>query len=192
MYILAYMSDNFGNTRTKIAQFFYNRLHKKVKQTKINDFKFENVKSIGIIFDGNNKGINSLINTISTEFKSKSGVISIYELAYNVDDAQKPDQIGIPTVFFTDEDLNWYGKPKFKDVENFVDTPFDLLINLASNDSWAIKFCTMLSKAKFKVGKLEDNSDVYDFMINSSKDTSTANLYKLILDYLRIINSNAS
>ena len=189
MYILAYMSDNFGNTRTKIAQFFYNRLHKKVKQTRINDFKFEKVKSIGIIFDKNSRDINALINNISNEFKSKSGIVSIYKLAYDVDEADRPDQIGIPTVHLTDDDLNWYGKPKFKDVENFIDTPFDLLINLASNDSWAIKFCTMLSKAKFKVGKFEENGDVFDFMIGSSQDISTTNFHKLIIDYLKIINS---
>lgn len=183
------MGDNYGNTRTKVAQFFYSRLQKNVKQNKVIDFKFDEVKSIGIIFDENSKQINSLINSISTEFKSKSGVISIYELAYNVDDLNKPDQIGIPTVYFTDADLNWYGKPKFKDVENFINTPFDLLINLASNDTWAIKFCVMPSKAKFKVGKLEGNDDVYDFMIDLSKDISTTNFHKLILDYLRIINS---
>ena len=183
------MSDNFGNTRTKIAQFFYRRLQKNVKQNKVNDFKFDNVKSIGIIFDDNSKDINSLINSISTEFKSKSGVISIYELAYNVEDSNKPEPIGIPTVYFTNADLNWYGKPKFKDVENFIDTPFDLLINLANNNSWAIRFCTMQSKAKFKVGKLGGNSEVYDFMIENSEELSTINLHKLILDYLRIINS---
>lgn len=183
------MSDNFGNTRTKIAQFFYSRLQKNVKQTKSNDFKFEKVKSIGIIFDGDSKNINSLINTISTEFKSKSGVISIYLLAYNVDEKSKPDQIGIPTVFFTDKDLNWYGKPKFKDVENFLETPFDLLINLARNDNWAIKFSTIQSQAKFKVGRFEENIEVYDFMIDTSKDSNTDKFHKLILDYLRIINS---
>lgn len=185
------MGDNFGNTRTKVAQFFYSRLQKNVKQDKVSDFKFDDVKSVGIIFDDNSKNINSFIETLSTEFKSKSGVISIYELAYNIDEAHKPDQIGIPTVFFTDKDLNWYGKSKFKDVDNFINTPFDLLINLASNDTWAIKFCVMQSKAKFKVGKLEDNSDVYDFMIDNSKDNSTSSFHKLILDYLRIINSNS-
>jgi hypothetical protein len=183
------MSDNFGNTRTKVAQFFYRRLQKNVKQNKVNDFKFDSIKSIGIIFDGDSKKINSLINSLSTEFKSKSGVVSIYLLAYNVDDVHKPDSIGVPTVFFTDKDLNWYGKPKFKDVDNFIETPFDLLINLASNDTWAIKFSTLLSRAKFKVGKLEDNSDVYDFMVDNSNNLSTDNLHKLILDYLKIINS---
>ena len=183
------MSDNFGNTRTKIAQYFYNRLQKNVKDTKNNNFRFNNIKSIGIIFDESSKKVNSIINSLSTEFKSKSGVISIYLLAYNVDDNHKPEPIGVPTVFFTDKDLNWYGKPKFKDVENFIDTPFDLLINLASNDTWAIKFSTMQSKAKFKVGKLEENIDVYDFMVDNSKNTSVDNFHKLILDYLKIINS---
>ena len=182
------MSNNFGNTRTKIAQYFYNRLQKKVQRSKVDDFKFENVKSIGILFDSNSKDINSLINKISTEFKSKSGVISINELAYNVDDDKKPEQIGIPTVYFTDDDLNWYGKPKFKDVENFLNTPFDLLINLAENNTWPIKFCTMLSQAKFKVGMLDENTNVYDFMIETNSKTSSNDLHKLILDYLRIIN----
>lgn len=189
MYILALMSDNFGNTKTKVAQYFYSRLKKKVKHTKINDFKFDKVKSIGIIFDNNSKNVNSLIDNLSKEFKGKSGIISFFLLAYNVEDKNRPDQIGIPTVYLTDKELNWYGMPKFKDAENFLDTQFDLLINLASNDTWAIKFTSLLSKAKFKVGQYSDNSNIYDFMVNTSADTNSSQLHQLIIDYLKIINN---
>ncbi len=183
------MSDNFGNTRTKVAQFFYRRLQKSVKQTNKIDFKFNKVKSIGIIFDKNSKGVNSLIKKLYEELNKNSALISIYKLAYNIEEVDRPEQVEVPIVYFTDDDLNWYGKPKFKDVENFLETPFDLLINLASNDSWGIKFSIMLSKAKFKVGKLEANSDVYDFMINNSEGTNSEDLNNVIVDYLRIINN---
>ncbi|MEN8137450.1 MAG: hypothetical protein ABFR62_03380 [Bacteroidota bacterium] len=184
------MSNSFGNNRTKIAQFFYNKIQKKAKETKVDDFAFVNVKSIGIIFDENSEGINEFIQDISQEFKSKSGVISIFELAYNVSEAKKPEPNGIPTVYFTDEDVNRYGKPKFKDVINFIETPFDLLINLAENGHWPIRFSAVMSKAKFKVGRYEDNSDVYDFMVDTGENISMKSFYGLILNYLKIINAS--
>jgi hypothetical protein len=184
------MSDNYGNTRTKVAHYFYSKLKKKVKPTKINDFKFDQVKSVGIIFDNDSSSVNTLIENLSKEFKSKSGVVSFFMLGYEVEDNNRPNQIGIPTVYITNKELNWYGMPKFKDAKNFIDTPFDLLINLASNETWAIKFCSLLSKAKFKVGRYDENSNVYDFMINISDDANSSKTYKLIIDYLKIINNS--
>jgi len=188
LYKLALMSDNFGNTRTKIAQYFYNRIQKNVKQAKIDDFVFDNVKSIGIIFDDNNIGINEFIETISKEFRNKSGVISIFVLAYNVSEENKLEPSGIPIIYFTNKDLNWYGKPKFKDVINYLETPFDLLINLACNSAWPIKFSTALSTSKFKVGRFEENNDVYDFMVDTRNNSDIKKLYAMILEYLRIFN----
>ncbi len=188
MYNLASMGEDFGNTRTKVAEYFYSKISKKAKQDKIGDFVFDNVKSIGIIYDKNSNDVNTFIQDISKEFKSKSGVISIFELAYNIEEDDKPEPTGIPIACFSDKDVNWYGRPKFKDVTNFLDTPFDLLINLAENDAWPIKFSAALSKAKFKVGRLQDNSNIYDFMVDTSNITSMSQFHSHILTFLRIIN----
>lgn len=182
------MSDNYSNTRTKVAEYFYNRIRKNSTREKVDSFRFENVKSIGIIFDNNHEGLNDFIKDISQEFRSRSGVISIFQLAYKIEDNNKPEPNGIPVVYFNDKDLNWYGKSKYKDVTNFLDTPFDLLINLAENDTWAIKFCSLLSKSKFKVGKFQENEVVYDLMINN-KEKDNKVTFKLILDTLKIINN---
>ena len=52
-----------------------------------------------------------------------------------------------------------------------------------------VKYLAGGSKAKFKVGKLEDNSSVYDMMIDVKQD-SLESLIKEIKHYLNLINKN--
>ena len=183
------MSKQFGKIRTKVAHYFYNALIKKIKQKDLSSFKLSSVKSIGIIFDNYNSDVNYFINDLSKEFKQKIGFVSIYKLAYNIPEGNKHDTDGIPVVYFSDKDTNWYGKPKFKDVISFLETPFNLLINIGDNNSWTIKFCVLNSNAKFKVGRLNDHHELYDLMIDTKKNSNDKELYKAIIEYLKLINS---
>ena len=180
------MTEDYGITKTKLANFFYNRKKNSLVENKIESFKFDEIKSIGIIFDNNHYGLQKLIDALIQEFRKKSGIISIFNLGYEIDEMNKPEANGIPVVYFNKKDLNWYGMPKYKDVTNFTDTKFDLLINLASEDSWAIKFCALLSKGKFKVSNHSGDQDIYDLMINTKEEKGE--YISLMIDTLKIIN----
>ncbi|MCK5823812.1 MAG: hypothetical protein KAG96_00205 [Ichthyobacteriaceae bacterium] len=182
------MSNNYGSIKTKLAELHYKRLLNNSKKTNINNFNLKKVKSIGILFDNKTSNLNTLIEDLSKEFKN-TGVVSIYLMGYNIDEINKVDTSGLPTIYFTDGDVGWYGKPKFKDVLNFVNTPFDLLINLANSDIWTIKFCITMSKSKFKVGDYQNNIEMYDLMLDMKESNNMATYKNILIKYLRLINS---
>lgn len=68
--------------------------------------------------------------------------------------------------FFTNEDFNWYFKPKGRKVVGFMSEPFDLLIDLRLRRSIPLLFIVSLSRATFKVGRFHsDFKEYYDLMM---------------------------
>ena len=174
--------------KLRIAKYIYSSILRNNESKDSYAFVFDKVKTVGLIFDNNNIEVNLLAKSIIEEGKKNSNIISVSELGYGLEESNKPNKIGIPTIFFDKEDLNSYGRPKSEDVNTFINTPFDLLINISDNNLWPIKFCVASSKAKFKVGKFEEGNDVYDFMIDAEDDYDTSKFNDLLLNYLKIFN----
>ena len=89
--------------------------------------------------------------------------------------------------FFFLKDLNWYYKPQNYIIKNFVEKDYDILINFCDDSCIPIKYLAGSSKAKFKVGKYQENVDLYDMMLDVKENTLAA-LIKEIHHYLNIIN----
>ena len=94
--------------------------------------------------------------------------------------------------FFFLKDLNWYYKPQNYIIKNFLEKDYDILINLCTSNCVPVKYLAGGSKAKFKVGKYEQDLSIYDMMIDVKKDTLSA-LITEVKHYLNLINKrNAS
>lgn len=172
--------------RNKVARYFYNN----IKTTKNNvDFKLKNVKTISIIFDNSSVDINSFVKQISNEFKKNSTIVAISMLAYNVDDNSKLEPIGFPIIYMHKKDVNWYGKPYKKAILEYLNSPSDLLINFADNKYWPIRFSAIMSNSKFKIGKLENAIQDYDFMVDVKKGVPEKDFFSIAWEYLKIINA---
>lgn len=90
--------------------------------------------------------------------------------------------------FITQKDLNFFCIPVGPVVDNFINDPFDMLINCSVENFFPIEYMVQLSKAKCKVGVLHDKSSCYDLMIDISKQKTVGyfieNL-KIYLSHLR-------
>lgn len=88
---------------------------------------------------------------------------------------------------FSHKDLSWQATFRKSEVRNFMDSPFDLLINYYDTEKSALLVVSNLSKAKFKVGFASVNKKLNHFMINT-----TAENYKVFTEelfkYLKILN----
>ena len=62
-------------------------------------------------------------------------------------------------------DLNFWGLPSKQLIQHFIDIPFDILINFASDQNPVIDFICASSVAKFKVARY-DNNKIYDLIIS--------------------------
>lgn len=90
--------------------------------------------------------------------------------------------------YITKDNLSWLYKPQNEFFKAFVNTDFDILINLDIHDSLPIQYLCSSSVARFKVGGYSASSDLLDFMINTNGNTSIKFLIENIVYYLGILN----
>ncbi len=84
--------------------------------------------------------------------------------------------------FFSKNELNWYFRPASPVIEQFMEEPFDLLINLSLEDHYPIRYITALSSARFKTGRYSPDDAYLDLMIDIEKEKQIMkNLQKEIL-----------
>jgi hypothetical protein len=94
--------------------------------------------------------------------------------------------------FFSKRDLTWFYKPVHKQVRDFVEKEFDLLIDLSLQDSFPLKYISGLSRALCRVGKFsENNLDFYDLMFELKPSMTSEDYIGQVHHYLTIINTNA-
>lgn len=92
---------------------------------------------------------------------------------------------------FSLADLNWYGGPRNAYIAEFINTEFDILIDLNLERFYVEDYITSLSKAKFKVGR-EDTGlqNSLDMMIKMKAGSTLAEFIEQIVHYLVIIKPN--
>lgn len=143
-------------------------------------------KTIGILYDATEREdmirVSQFVNDIFGAKKDVKalGFVNLKELTHHHMPMLQFD-------FFFLKDLNWYYKPQNYIIKNFVEKDYDILINLCDSQCIPIKYLAGSSKAKFKVGRYEEDLDIYDMMIDV-KDPSLAGFIKEVKHYLSVIN----
>ena len=88
---------------------------------------------------------------------------------------------------FSHKDLSWHATFDKKELADFVDEPFDLLINYYDTEKAALLLVSHQSQAGFKVGFGTVDKRLNHFMINTNAEN-----YKVFMDelfkYLKILN----
>ena len=129
-------------------------------------------KSIGIIFDATEYISFEIVRDLVKQLSVNS--VSISVLGY-VDSKKLIDHYlyrkGFD--FFCRNDLNWYYKPVASQTEQFINEPFDILINLSLDYLFPIHYISSSSKASFKTGRYSSTDTALDFMIDIEKEKET-------------------
>ncbi len=91
--------------------------------------------------------------------------------------------------YFTKKDLNLLLQPTGKVVVNFIEEPYDILIDTSIIAFFPFRYIVSQSQAKFKVGRQElEYSSSFDFMIKVEEGKDLRYLLRYIDHYLNIIN----
>ncbi len=150
----------------------YNSL-KNIRKTK--DFNYKKVKTIAIMF---NTELHSYENM--KEFTSK---LNLKNVKYTFIGYSKKAIKEEGFITFNISNLNWFAKPRTKELISFTEKPFSMLIDFSNRSNLHCKNIIILSKSKFKIGLY--NSALYNFMVNHSNINLVA---KILNNYLKIIN----
>jgi hypothetical protein len=138
---------------------------------RLKDFKRErqacslhNAKEVGIVFSIQNESDFDQIKTFLHDLAEKK--INILVMAY-VHEKRVPDKYlfwkGINIL--SKNDLNWMSIPTSNQAVEFMNKPFDILIDLNTHPVFPISYLVQLSQARFKVGPVLPSLPIHDFMI---------------------------
>ncbi len=88
----------------------------------------------------------------------------------------------------TVKDLDFWGVPKNDKIDEFTSIKFEILLNIAMENNFALDYITALSKAQFKVGSLAGDKNYFDMNINIGENTDPMYLAKQQIFYLAQLN----
>ncbi|MBN2610065.1 MAG: hypothetical protein JXB00_00765 [Bacteroidales bacterium] len=146
-------------------------LQRKLKNIKRNPLvcNINEAKTVGIIYNATNTVSFEIIKDFTKTLIQKNIVVSA--LGY-VHSKKLIDHYlyrkGFD--FFTKNNLNWYYRPESDSVKEFIQKPFDILINLCLETYYPIHYILALSASPFKVGKFFAEPNYMDLMIDIEKE----------------------
>jgi len=181
--------------RYKIGYYFLNKgissLDRNKRLVNINS-----AGSIGILFELNEESVYYSVQKYISKFQEKK--IKVKALGY-ASNKNVTNQF-LPVLsfdFFDQKQMNWFYIPKAVCVQDFVDSDFDICINIASGDIFPLRYIAGLSRARLKVGaydkdipaeKYSQLSSIYDIMLLSAENHDQIDFLNQIHEYLTILN----
>ncbi|MBA3901145.1 MAG: hypothetical protein H0X62_13220 [Bacteroidetes bacterium] len=176
------------NTRRKLGEYF---LKKELANSHRNSIfqNFEKSATIGILFNATNqedfelvkkyvnylKGLNKKVKALGYFSKREMPELTYSKFEFD---------------FFTKKDLNWHLKPDKDFIDNFINEEFDILLVLDLKDDFPLRYISALSKAKFKMGNLTADTEIYDMMIEVEEGKGIKYFLKHLDHYLMQLNKN--
>jgi len=94
--------------------------------------------------------------------------------------------------YFSKKNLNWYGKPQFIQLNDFLNKDFDILIDFSQNSLPPLQYILSVSKAKLLVGGNAHFQDLYDIYIGDGTSWEPHQFLKIIDNYLLKLTGNAT
>ena len=149
-------------------------------------FNLEQAKRITILFDGTLPSDIKLVKSFVAKLSKGKELVSA--LGYvNEKDKSFEHMSSLHFDFFSNQELNWYGKPKGMVIENFLKEEYDILIDLTLHSFYPLSFMAVASPAKFKVGRTREDLQVFDLSIETNKASNLSSLINDIHHYLQLI-----
>jgi hypothetical protein len=92
------------------------------------------------------------------------------------------------------KEINYFYIPVSTETDVFINTKFDVLIDINFEKSFPLFYITSLSSASFKVGLFDSQSgeSIFDLMIELKKPVSIENYLEQVIHYLEMIKSGSS
>jgi hypothetical protein len=152
-------------------------------------FKYGNAKSIGIVYNADNnaqtRAALELYNTLRSEGK-QAATLGFF----NIDRKKATVHPKLGFDYFYKSDLDWKFMPKNGIVDTFINTNFDLLIDITTDKLLPVEMVIAQSKARLKAGPLRNgNTAFYDFMIGGAGIQNIDTFAAQLIHYLKLLNN---
>ena len=168
----------------KIKKYLLERCLRNHKPSRVKTIvSLEQTRTMGIICQITDETSYKEIHTLFSKIQSHKR--SVWLMGY-VDERRVPyyclDQLSAD--YFSRKNLNWYGKPDFVQLKDFINKDFDMLIDFSRNDLSPLRYILSSAKAKLIIGSNEHAQDLYDIYIKDETDFDHLKFLKIIHNYL--------
>lgn len=153
---------------------------------------FESSKNIGILFNANAQQDFDQLKSFALSLKREGKEFEI--LGYFPDKVTFDFNTPLKDLHVLNTlDLEWNFIPKHHFALNFINKPFDILIDLNFDKQFPLTYISHTSKANFKVGRFDiENQKHLDFMLETPENGNLESFLKQLEKYLFNLNSKAA
>lgn len=163
------------------------QLTKHVREKRFHNF--HSARKVGILFNASDQNVYYEAKQLQQYFtQNKIKVEGLGFASKDQIDAFYKTYTGFQ--FFCEKDFNYLKTPKGQMVVDFINEPFDILIDLSFSDLFYFTSICQLSVASFKSGAWELRKDCYDFYIDLNNEMVPAIYITNLKHYLENINGN--
>jgi hypothetical protein len=170
-------------------------LLKKMGRMKRTRFKgnLHNAKTMGMVWDATNPEELPVLSQFYQKMAERN--IEVKILGY-YPGKNLPDKLTAIRylICLKKEDINITYRPVSREAEAFINTGFDILIDMNFKDVFTLQYISSLSRAGFKVGVFDERSEhsPFDLMMEFNKTTDINTYLMQVIYYLEMINAGSS
>ncbi len=147
---------------------------------------FEQARTVGLLFDATDPQDRNTVRQYAEELKNKGKEVTLFAFLQ-----ENESNSNFPFKHFTKKDLNWFQYPNDEAINDFINQPFDFLINLYLEQQPALEYVSGLSKAQLRVGPYSEKLHCYDLMIDTARQPNLDFFVKHVSYFLnRLKNSS--
>jgi hypothetical protein len=177
------------DTRVKIGDSILSKKRERVKR-KCSYTNISQIKNIGIVWDASKTSDFSCLSRFYQKMHERN--IDVRILGY-FPGKDLPDQYTALRYFtcIRKNEINLFYVPTSTEARVFINTSFDILIDLNFDRIFTLSYISTLSSAKFKVGLFdsESSSSIFDLMMEIKRPVQIENYLTQVIHYLEMINS---
>ena len=164
------------------ANYILNRVNSSSRKVKYS-CNLKKSNSIAVLFDATDVNNIKIIKDFVYSFSSGKQKVSV--MGYVNKSTTSFDHFSsLYFDYFSNKNLNWFGKPYGYLITNFLDYEYDILIDLNQKNHYLLNYLLKASTAKFKIGASKKDITIFDLEINSDEISNLSVLITKITDYL--------
>ena len=178
--------NNSTGIRKKLYNYFLNKEFNALDH-KHQSINLDKAQSIVMMFIDDDLNKQKAILNFAKELNQQGK--SVKMLAY-IPAKETPEHL--PYEAFSKKDIDWIFRPKSNNVNEFQNTPFDILFNFTSTTNKPLEYISALSRAKFRIGTLSENTLCYDLMVDCKSNSNITKIIEQMKFYLGKMNRKES
>ena len=182
----------FRELRLKIGNSILSKKLELVKR-KVYYSNISRIKTIGIVWDASKSQDFSTLSKFHQKMNERGINVTIFGYYPG---KELPDQYTALRYLtcIRNKEVSFFYLPSSAEAENFINTAYDILIDINFEKVFPVFCIAALSIARFKVGLFdkEAGNSAYDLMIELKKPVVVEDYLSNVIHYLEMINSGTS